>query len=125
MSFLMGSFLWWGIGALVVSIPVIIHLLHRQRTQPVLWGAMIFLRMSVLQQKRRKRVEHWLLMLLRLALLALLVLLLGNLILPPNTFGFLSSVGGRPATDVAIIVDHSLSTQWQSGDKPVYQQEIA
>jgi hypothetical protein len=125
----MGSFLWWGIGALVVSIPIIIHLLHRQRTQPVLWGAMIFLRMSILQQKRRKRVEHWLLMLLRLALLALLVVLLGNLILPSDIarkFYVLGKVGGgRPASDVAIIVDHSLSTQWLSGDKPVYQQEIA
>src|SRR3954469_24243148 len=106
MSFLMGSLLWWGIGAFVVSIPIIIHLLHRQRTQPVLWGAMIFLRMSVLQQKRRKRVEHWLLMLLRLGLLALLVALLGNLILAPGCaqkVGLLGKVGGRPSTDIAIV----------------------
>lgn len=122
MAFLMGSALWWGIGALVVSIPIIIHLLHRQRTQPVLWGAMIFLRMSILQQKRRKRVEHWLLMALRLLLLAVLV---GLLAIPQFKQGVMGAVGGRPATDIAIIVDHSLSTQWQSGDKPVYQQEIA
>src|SRR3954462_258158 len=58
------------------SIPIIIHLLHRQRTQPVMWGAMQFLRESPLQQKRRKKGDHWLLMLLRVGLLGLLVLLL-------------------------------------------------
>jgi hypothetical protein len=125
MSFLMGSALWWGIGALVVSIPIIIHLLHRQRTQPVLWGAMIFLRMSMLQQKRRKRVEHWLLMLLRLALLALLVLLLGNVVLKPGFIAAVTTGGSRSSADIAIIVDHSLSTQWRSGDKAVFQHEVA
>src|SRR4051812_15405608 len=127
MSFLIASTAWWIVGAFVVSIPIIIHLLHRQRTQPVLWGAMIFLRMSILQQKRRKRVEHWLLMLLRLALLALLVFLLSNVLLPNGCtlLGSLGKATGRPATDIAIVIDHSLSTQWLSGDKPVYQQEIA
>src|SRR3954469_10393707 len=122
MSFLMGSALWWGIGALVVSIPIIIHLLHRQRTQPVLWGAMIFLKMSMLQQKRRKRVEHWLLMLIRLALLALLVALLARPLMKNDVIG---SIGGRSSTDIAIVVDHSLSTRWMNGDKSVYQHAIA
>ena len=40
MQFLVMSML---VGLAAVSIPLIIHLLHRQRTTPVQWGAMHFL----------------------------------------------------------------------------------
>src|SRR6476660_6288228 len=106
MSFLIASTAWWIVGAFVVSIPIIIHLLHRQRTQPVLWGAMLFLRMSMLQQKRRKRVEHWLLMLLRLALLALLIALLAR---PLACAPLAGSLTGTAPRDIVIVIDHSLS----------------
>ena len=111
MTFLMGSVLWWVAGAAVVSVPILIHLLHRQRTQPVLWGAMMFLRQSTLQQKRRKRVENWLLLLLRILLLALLVFLLAR----PLWNSAAAGVGiiGRPAADIGIVIDHSLSTRWK------------
>jgi hypothetical protein len=111
MQFLMGSALWWIVGAAVVSIPIIIHLLHRQRTQPVLWGAMIFLRMSVLQQKRRKKVDHWLLMLLRLAVLGVLVALLAS---PRVKDAALSPLAVNGAADVAFVVDYSMSAQRQA-----------
>ena len=42
MTFLMG----WPLllsGILLASIPIVIHLLHRQRTTPIRWGAMRFL----------------------------------------------------------------------------------
>ncbi|HEX8914944.1 MAG TPA: BatA domain-containing protein [Humisphaera sp.] len=108
MEFLLGSAVWWGVGAAVVSIPIIIHLLHRQRTQPVLWGAMMFLKMSVLQQKRRKKVEHWILMLTRLALLALLVALLAN---PKVRNAAANPLGTQSPADVAVVIDYSLSAQ--------------
>ena len=46
MSFLTGSLLF---GLLAAAIPVVVHLLHRQRTTPVPWGAMQFL----LESQRR------------------------------------------------------------------------
>lgn len=119
----MGSFAWWLAGLAAVSVPVLIHLLHRQRTQPVLWGAMLFLRMSVLQQKRRKRVENWLLMLLRLALMALIAFLLARPLLPGGSA--VAGLGGRPAADIGVVLDHSLSTRWQAGDRTVYEQAVA
>jgi hypothetical protein len=112
MSFLMGSAVWWAVGAAVASIPILIHLLHRQRTQPVLWGAMMFLRTSALQQKRRKRVENWLLLLLRVLLLALLAFLLARPLWNAAAGG---GVIGRPAADIGIVIDHSLSTRWKAG----------
>jgi hypothetical protein len=122
MSFLFGSLTWWIIGAFVVSIPIIIHLLHRQRTQPVLWGAMMFLKQSVLQQKRRKKVDHWLLMLLRLLGLALLIALLAQPLWEDNDYNPLK---GKASTDIGIVIDHSLSTRRLAGDRTVYDEAIA
>lgn len=126
MSFLMGSALWWAAGASVVSIPILIHLLHRQRTQPVLWGAMMFLQESMLQQKRRKRVDNWLLMLLRLAVMALLVFLLGRPLLQGSAYNPLAT---QAATDIGIVIDHSLSTRRLTREGPdattVYDSAVA
>src|SRR5439155_21823142 len=82
-------------------------LLHRQRTTPVQWGAMQFLLESQLQFRRRKRVDHWLLLLARMALLGLLGFLLARPLLIEGKYNPLSS---NVATDIAVIVDHSLST---------------
>jgi len=105
-----------------VSIPIIIHLLHRQRTQPIQWGAMQFLLESPLQQKRRKTVEHWLLMLLRMLLIALVVLMLSRM---TSRNGRYNPLGSNTATDVGIVIDHSLSTGRHTGDRTVFERNIA
>src|SRR5215212_11760174 len=104
MSFLMAPLL---IGVLAAAIPVVIHLLHRQRTTPVQWGAMQFLLESQLQFRRRRKVDHWLLLLARMALLGLLAFLLARPLLIEGKYNPLSS---NVATDIAVVVDHSLST---------------
>jgi hypothetical protein len=103
MTFLTGSLLF---GLLAAAIPVVIHLLHRQRTVPVPWGAMQFLLESQLRFKRRKKVDHWLLLLARVALLALLAFLLAR---PLLTEGKYNPLSPDVATDIAVVVDHSLS----------------
>src|SRR5687767_8227604 len=126
MSFLMLPLL---AGLLAMSIPVIIHLLHRQRTTPLAWGAMQFLVESPLQLKRRKRVDHWLLMLLRL----LAMLLLALLLVRPQLLGC-SGAGGGPigaglATDIGVVVDRSASTGRKAdagdGDQTVFHRAVA
>src|SRR4051794_15344844 len=94
-------------GLAAVSIPVFIHLLHRQRTTPIKWGAMQFLLESKLQQKRRKRVDHWLLLLLRMAAVALVVLALARPLLVQGKY---NPLGDGLATDIAVVVDRSLSS---------------
>lgn len=94
-----------GLGA--VAIPVIIHLLHRQRARPIRWGAMQFLIETPLKSKRRRNVEHWLLMLARMAVLALLVLALAR---PLMNADLAKPIGGGATTDFAVVLDHSLST---------------
>src|ERR1700710_69019 len=93
-------------GLLSVSIPIIIHLLHRQKTTPLLWGAMIFLKQSPLQMKRRKQVDHWLLMALRMAVLAFLAWLIAQPKLNLSKYNLAST---NQAVDVAVVIDHSLS----------------
>ena len=95
-------------GLAAAAIPIIIHLLHRQRTRPINWGAMMFLQESAVLQKRRRNIEHWLLLLLRVALLALLALALARYIfeialahqrrVQPERVGWpLQAVESRPA----------------------------
>src|SRR5687768_9756728 len=102
MTFLTASLLF---GLAAAAVPVLIHLLHRQRTVPVQWGAMQFLLESQLQFRRRKKVDHWLLLLARMLLLALLAFLLARPLLKSDA---LSALPGNGATDIPIGVDHSL-----------------
>ncbi|MDB5332144.1 MAG: N-terminal double-transrane protein, partial [Phycisphaerales bacterium] len=101
------------VGLLAVSIPIIIHLLHRQKTTPLQWGAMQFLLESPLQMKRRKQVDHWILMAIRMALLALLAWLLARPLWNTTKYNPLAT---NLSADVAVVVDHSLSMGRHAGD---------
>src|SRR6476469_1602546 len=106
MTFLMG----WPLllsGILLASIPVVIHLLHRQRTTPIRWGAMQFLVETPLQRKRRHNVEHWLLMLARMAVLALIVFALARPLLRGRVA---APLGGGTSTDLAVVVNDTATT---------------
>ncbi len=68
-----------GAGALLVSAPIIIHLLNKRRFRIVEWAAMDFLIEAEQRNRRRIQLEEWLL----LALRCLLVLLVGLLVARP------------------------------------------
>jgi hypothetical protein len=71
MSFL-NPFLLFGL--LSVSVPIIIHMLNRRKFDRVVWAAMRFLKVSVDQNQRRLKIEDLILLILRCALLAMLVM---------------------------------------------------
>ena len=109
-----------GLGA--IAIPVLVHLLHRQKTTPIQWGAMQFLVESALQQKRRRNVEHWLLLLARMAVLGLLAIVLARPLLDAD---LTTPIGGGTSTDFAVVIDHSLSTGRVAGEgKTVFGQSV-
>jgi hypothetical protein len=62
------------IGLLAAAIPIILHLLSSVRAQDMMFPTLRFLRLSMEKTARRRRVQHWLLLLLRAAMLALLAL---------------------------------------------------
>ena len=96
---------WMLIGLAALAVPVVIHLLNRRRFDVVDWGAMQFLQISNLT-RRRILLEELLLMALRMALLAVLVL---GLAAPVSTSQTLRRLAPRANRDVVFVVDGSAS----------------
>src|SRR5436309_10150493 len=100
---LLNAVLLFGLAA--VAIPPIIHLLNRKRFDIVRWGAMRFLQVSV-RTRRRVFLEELLLMLVRMALIALMVLALAA---PADRSGWFRLFGERGSRDVVLVFDGSYS----------------
>lgn len=73
------------LGALGISIPIIIHLLNRRSTRVVDWGAMNFLLDSLAIRNRKIQLEEALLMATRCLLVGLLALALARPFIPPGS----------------------------------------
>lgn len=65
-------------GALLAGVPILIHLLNRQRFSPTPWGAMRFVEAAWRRTRRRMQLENLLLLLLRAGAIALLALALAR-----------------------------------------------
>jgi hypothetical protein len=98
--FLMSSIL---LGGLLAGIPILLHMLRRQNTVPIAWGAMQFLLETPLRARRRHSVDNWLLMLVRIGILLFLAFALARPLVRGTAF-----VTSTPV-DVAVVIDHSLS----------------
>ena len=81
------TFLNWAmLAALVaIAIPILIHLLNRQKATLVDWGAMRFLLESLTSRSRRILIEEIILLALRCLAVALLVLALARPFLPSRS----------------------------------------
>ena len=99
-----------GAGALLVSVPIIIHLLNRRKFKTINWAAMDFLIEADKLNRRRVRLEELLLLLLR----CLAVFLIG-LILARPFLAQTAGLFGAPSYDRVIILDDSLSMSAQAG----------
>ena len=93
------------LGLAAVSIPIVLHLLQRRRFDTLDWGAMQFLPESTAAQRRRW-LDEILLMILRMAVVALLVL---GLAMPIATSGWLHWLMRQPTRDVVLVLDGSYS----------------
>ena len=69
MNFLSPILLW---GAAAISIPILVHLFNKNRYRIRQWGAMHLIEQTIKVQKRRLRIENWLLLLLRMMMPLLL-----------------------------------------------------
>ncbi|MEI7775561.1 MAG: BatA domain-containing protein, partial [Verrucomicrobiota bacterium] len=85
-------------------IPLAIHLLHRKKRTTVQWGAMQFLLSKTAAQSRRLKLEHWLLLLLRISIPVLLALCMAR----PVIESLHSSENNTPES-VVLLVDNSAS----------------
>jgi Aerotolerance regulator N-terminal/CARDB/von Willebrand factor type A domain len=108
-------------GLSAALIPIIIHLLHRQKTTPIEWGAMMFLASSKISRKSRSRIDNWLLMLIRIAILTLLALMLAAPVVPKS---HLSPISQNNPSDVVVVLDHSISSGFLDGDQTIFQRGV-
>ena len=102
MSFLAPLFL---AGLAALAIPVLIHLIQRERKNVVKFPSLMFVRRVPYSSIRRRRIHNWALLALRLAVLALIVAAFARPFLRGQTLAA-SAVGAR---DLIILLDRSYS----------------
>jgi Aerotolerance regulator N-terminal/von Willebrand factor type A domain len=102
MSFLTPLFL---LGLAGLAIPVILHLIQKERKNVVQFPSLMFLRRVPYQSVRRRRIRHWLLLFMRLAALALIVLAFARPFLRRTEM----AAGASGAREVVILLDRSYS----------------
>ena len=97
-------FLLWGAG--LASVPLIIHILNRHRYKTVHWAAMEFLLRAFKENRRKIRFQNLLLLLLRMAIVALLAFLLSR---PNASSDDIGGVFGQRVLHQIVILDDSAS----------------
>jgi hypothetical protein len=102
MSFLTPLFL---VALAGIAIPIFLHLIQRERKQVVPFPSLMFLRRIPYQSVQRRRIRHWLLLMLRLAALALIVLAFAR----PFFRGADPAVAAGGARELVVLVDRSYS----------------
>ena len=101
------------LAALLVAVPVIIHLINRMRFKRVRWAAMEFLLKAQKRMKRKLIFQQLLLLFLRMLLVALFGLLVGRFL----GFDTLSGRETRTTAHVVILDDSpSMADAWRGDD---------
>src|SRR6516165_2222663 len=103
MTFLTPAFF---VGLAALAIPVLVHLIQRERKRVVEFPSLMFVRRIPYQSVRRRRIRHWALLALRLAALALIVAAFARPFLPRRA-GTTAVTGG--AREIVVLLDQSAS----------------
>ena len=121
MSFI-NPFLLWALP--LISVPVIIHLLRKNKVIEIEWAAMDFLMDAVQEQKKRFKMEDLLLLILRTLLILFLILALARpvtnlvsgsssepkLISLDDSFSMASKIGSQSRFDRAVETANQINT---------------
>jgi hypothetical protein len=103
-----GWFVHPGYAALtaLVAVPLVIHLLFRLRPPVVRWPAMDFLLAALRKTRRRSRLEQWLLLALRMLVIAAAAILVARPLVGDELTSLLDS---GPASEHFVVLDDTLS----------------
>lgn len=88
--------------------PILLHLTRQERGRPIRFPSLMFLEKIPFQEKSRRRIRHWVLLIMRLAALALVIAAFAR---PFVRGGRLASVGGPAAEEVVVMLDRSWSME--------------
>src|ERR1041384_6663609 len=103
MSFLTPFFLL-GLGA--IAVPVLVHLIQRERKRVVEFPSLMFVRRIPYQSVRRRRIRHWALLMLRAAAILLIVAAFARTFFRQTAAANAVTGGAR---EVVILLDQSAS----------------
>lgn len=103
MSFLAPLFL---VGLSAIAIPVLVHLIQRERKRVVEFPSLMFIRRIPYQSVRRRRIRHWWLLMMRAAALALIAFAFARPFLRQNAIAAAAAGGAR---EMVILLDQSAS----------------
>ncbi len=97
--------LFW-LAAAAVGVPLFLHLTRREVRRPIPFASLMFLRRIPVQEFRRRRIRHWLLLALRCLILVALVAAFAQPVIDRT---FLAGVPGQSQQSVVLLIDDSLS----------------
>jgi hypothetical protein len=103
MAFLTPVF-FLGLGA--IAIPVLVHLIQREKKRVVEFPSLMFVRRIPYQSVRRRRIRHWALLLLRAAAIALIVAAFARPFMRQGAVAA-AAIGG--AREIVVLLDDSAS----------------
>ena len=98
-------------GILAGAIPVIIHIINRNRFKRIRWGAMHLIEQILRRRRRRLKIEQILLLLVRIAIPVLLALCMARPVLTG-----IEALRGRAKTSLIVLLDNSYSMNAFSGE---------
>jgi hypothetical protein len=96
-------------GLVSVAAPIIVHIAHRRKVKSVDWGAMRFLFAMFAKNRRRLLIEQWLLLAVRMLILACLGLALLRPAWRPSEHAA-GAIVRRGRTAAVLLIDDSVST---------------
>jgi hypothetical protein len=99
-------------GAALAALPVILHLFMRQTPKHVIFPALRLIRERQRQSKKRLRIKNWLLLLARMAVLALMALALAR----PQLYSQVPLGDESVPTALGLVFDTSLSMEYKDKD---------
>jgi hypothetical protein len=105
------SMMLWGLAA--APLPVLLHLINRTRAKKVPFTALQFIEQSLAQQSIKYRLRELLLMILRVAMMALLALLLSRPFVRSKFFSQVQKV----QSSAVLVLDDTLSMSYREGQR--------
>ena len=94
------------VGLAAIAVPVLVHLIQRERKRVVEFPSLMFVRRIPYQSVRRRRIRHWFLLLMRAAAIALIVAAFARPFFPQGAAAAAAAGGAR---EVVILLDQSAS----------------
>ncbi len=103
-------------GLLALAIPLLIHLSYRQKSTVIEFPSLMFLQKVPFRSMKRQKIRHWLLLLMRCAAIALLVMAFARPFIDQPGVAAAMAASDR---DVVVLLDNSYSMsygdRWQRG----------